>query len=239
MAPPGAPAPAPGGPPCGCPSRARGVRGVLGPGAPPRGRFGPPSRPSPSPRRASARRLSASPLRSLWVAPVASGYRRPACARRPAPARPPPPPAFGRSAPRAGGACWGGPRPLRGRVAGAWGRPWPASGFLRSPCAALRALPCAPAPGRVPLRLRPLRSPCGALRGPPFGRPGSSRPAGLAAPAGPLFPPRPAGRWGATVQPARQGFNRAAKGRPCPSVRPAAWVGEPPKRGLDKLERLC
>ena len=178
-------------------------------------------------------RLRRSPLRSLGVAPVASGCRRPACARRPAPGRPPPPPAAGGRPPGRAGPAGVGPAPSGGSVL-ALGV---GLGLLRAPC------------GRPPRRCglspaRPRRggapSPSGPLRGlGPSGRPGSSRPAGLAALRA-AFSPRPAGLRGATSGPPRQGSGRAALGAGLAGPSPLRLRGgQAPVRGLDKLERLC
>ena len=178
-------------------------------------------------------RLRRSPLRSLGVAPVASGCRRPACARRPAPGRPPPPPAAAVGPPGRAGPAGVGPAPSGGSVL-ALGV---GLGLLRAPC------------GRPPRRCglspaRPRRggapSPSGPLRGlGPSGRPGSSRPAGLAALRA-AFSPRPAGLRGATSGPPRQGSGRAALGAGLAGPSPLRLRGgQAPVRGLDKLERLC
>ena len=175
-----------------------------------------------------------------------SGFGPPGCAGRPsapqgslrwprAAAAPPAPGArlrvaprrrpLRRSAPRAGGACGGGPRPLRGLGAGAWGRPWAAACSLWSPSAPLRPLPCAPAPGRGPL---PLRPPSGAR---PFGPPGLLPPGGACGPAGRLFaPPRRASGCHIGAAPARLRPGRPGGG-PCRAVPSAAAGWASPRKG--------
>lgn len=220
----------------GCPA-SRGIGGTsaecsaLGPL---RGPLRAPVRPFVGPLRASARpgcllprscaagwRWSAglgragSPLRSLWVAPVASGYRRPACARRPVPRAPPRPVPCASCGPRAPGP-------------GPW---WVGVGLgqLRAPCgrpARLCGLP-RPLPGP---RGSPLRStPCGSLRSPPgaaLRASGLLPPGGAGGPAGRLSASAPPGVWeGATVRPARQGSSQAARGRPCLADLSAAGGG--------------
>lgn len=164
---------------------------MLGPVGPSGRRFG------PSPwwaaafalaLRASPRRLAASPLRSLGVAPVGSGCRRLASpvARLRAPPRAPSP-----------GPPAGGPRRVRALGGGS------ALGWLRASLAGRPPRLCGlprPLPGP---RGAPLRSaPCGALAGPsggrPCGPPGLLPPGGAGGPAGRLFRPAPPGVLGLT-----------------------------------------
>ena len=157
---------------------------MLGPVGPSGRRFG------PSPwwaaafalaLRASPRRLAASPLRSLGVAPVGSGCRRLASpvARLRAPPRAPAP---GRPA----------GRPRRGRALGGGSALACSVRPCGPPCAALRPPPPPPGPSRGPPALRP---PAGAR---PSGPPGLLPPGGAGGPAGRLFRPAPPGVLGLT-----------------------------------------
>lgn len=131
-------------------------------------------------------------------------------------AAPPAPVARFRAPPHAPSPARPAGRARRVRGLGGVGRPWPAPCSLWSPCAALRPPRPPFGPSRVPPALHP-------LRGPPSGRPGSSRRAGLAGRYAPGFPPPPRPAWeSATVRPARQGSSPAARGRPCLAVLPAA-----------------
>lgn len=220
--------------PCRGPSLRSGPScGVLGPGAPPRGRCGPLRRPASSPRRASAR--PAAPVAPALPRGRSGGLGLPPPRLRPSP---------GSGSPPAAARCGGRP-PGRAGPAGVGPAPSGGSvlalgvglGLLRAPC------------GRPPRRCglspaRPRRggapSPSGPLRGlGPSGRPGSSRPAGLAALRA-AFSPRPAGPRGATSGPPRQGSGRAALGAGLAGPSPLRLRGgQAPVRGLDKLERLC
>lgn len=168
----------------GCPA-SRGIGGtsfgVLGPGAPagaapghcaalrcPPPGFGPPRLSPPSLLRGGWRwsaglGRAGSPLRSLWVAPVASGYRRPACARRPVPRAPPRPVPCASCGPRAPGAGpWWGESALACSVLPAVALR--GSAASPSPLWPLAGPPCAPPPAGAALRASGLLPPGGAGR---------------------------------------------------------------------------
>lgn len=154
------------------------------------------------------------------------GRWRAACARR----SPPRPPPAGRAA------AWPGP---------AWAGL--ASARARSPSRRVFGSPlaCAGLPGGRPLRRCGL--PCAPCRAAPV-PPGLGPPSGVrlapparrgCGPCGAVFPPRPAGLWGATARGLRARVRTSGLWPPLPFC-PACgrrWVS--PQRGLDKLERLC
>lgn len=136
-------------------------------------------------------RLRRSPLRSPGVAPVASGCRRPACARRPAPGRPPPPPAAAAGPPGGRGLRGWAPPPPGARC---W-RLGSALGCCVLPAVALRAAAASPLRARAGAGPPPPPAPFGgsalrAARAPPARR-------GLR-PCGPPFRPAPPGVLGLT-----------------------------------------
>ena len=167
-------------------------------------------------------RLRRSPLRSLGVAPVASGCRRPACARRPAPGRPPPPPAAAVGPPGGRGLRGWAPPPPGARC---W-RLGSALGCCVLPVVALRAAAASPLRARAGAGPPPPPAPFGgsalrAARAPPARR-------GLR-PCGPPFRPAPPGlgvphRGRPGKAQAGPPWGRALPGRPlC-----GCGVGKPP-----------
>ena len=142
-------------------------------------------------------------------------------------AAPPAPVARFRAPPHAPSPARPAGRARRVRGLGGVGRPWPAPCSLWSPCAALRPPRPPFGPSWVPPALPP-------LRGPPPGRPGSSRRAGLAGRFAPGFPPPPRPALGECHRQASPARVKPGGQRPPLPGRPACgmWALSPQKGGL-------